>query len=245
MLAVLNPLNPQQKFPPVTQAARNPNGLLAMGGCLSLPRLENAYRQGIFPWFNAGEPILWWSPDPRLILYPEQLKVSRSLGKTLRRGVFEFSFDKAFSHVIRACSSPRDQRLNTWISADMIAAYEALHQHGLAHSFETWHCGTLVGGLYGVAMGQVFFGESMFHDVTDASKAALVFACHKLSGWGYRLIDCQVHTGHLASLGAFEIPRDEFAARLAQHVSLAPAPNAWVQKQSAPNSASAKYPWLD
>ncbi len=210
MLTLLDPFNPHQAFPPTGKALTEPNGLLAIGGCLSLPRLENAYRNGIFPWFSEDEPILWWSPDPRLVLRPEQLKISRSLRKTFNKGHFQFSYDRAFTEVIAACSAPGKDRLGTWITADMQAAYIALHKNGLAHSFETWRDGVLVGGLYGVSIGQAFFGESMFHTVTDASKVALVYACQCFCVWGYTLIDCQVHSRHLASLGAGNMPRREF-----------------------------------
>jgi len=245
MLTVLNPFAPAQPFPPVTKALNNPNGLLAMGGCLSVRRLENAYRHGIFPWFNEGEPLLWWSPDPRLTLHPEHLKISRSLKKTLRKGLFAFSFDQVFSAVVRGCAAPWPDRPDTWISANMISAYEALHRQGIAHSFETWQSGVLVGGLYGVAMGQVFFGESMFHTATDASKAAMVFACNRLSRWGYHLIDCQVHTTHLVSLGAGEIPRSRFMRLLEQTIRMPPSPQAWVQHGQPPTFSSAEYPWPD
>jgi leucyl/phenylalanyl-tRNA--protein transferase len=228
MLTVLNPQWPEQAFPPVETALEAPNGLLAVGGCLTPQRLANAYRQGIFPWFNPDEPILWWSPDPRLILLPERLKVSRSLGKRLRRGDFQFSFDTAFSEVMAACAAPRAGVSGTWISADMRVAYAELHRLGVAHSFEAWQDGQLVGGLYGVAMGRVFFGESMFYRVTDASKAAFVFACEQLDRWGYRLIDCQVHTPHLQSLGASEIPRPEFSALLLRHCAESVPECAWT-----------------
>ncbi len=244
-LTVLNPFYPGEDFPPVTSALNNPEGLLAMGGCLSAVRLENAYRHGIFPWFNEGEPILWWSPDPRLILYPKRLKVVRSLRKTLRKGIFEFSFDQAFSRVIRACAAPSPNRGDTWISERMIAAYETLHRRGLAHSFETWQSGSLVGGLYGVALGRIFFGESMFHTVTDASKASMVHACHLLVRWGYQVIDCQLHTDHLVSLGAEEIPRTAFITLLEQAVNLAPPAEAWQWDAQAPTCSSIKYPWPD
>jgi len=245
MLTVLNPFDPGQPFPPVTDALTNPAGLLAMGGCLSSRRLQNAYRHGIFPWFNEGEPLLWWSPDPRLVLHPPQLKISRSLKKTLRKGLFEFSVDQAFSAVIRACAAPLPDRPHTWISADMIAAYEALHRQGVAHSFETWQAGVLVGGLYGVAIGRAFFGESMFHTVTDASKAAMVFACNRLTRWGYHLIDCQVHTTHLASLGAEEIPRSRFVHLLEAAVTSPPLPQAWTPNRQGLTCSSAEYPWPD
>lgn len=214
MLPILDPTRPDQPFPAVETALDDPDGLLAVGGCLSAQRLENAYRQGVFPWFNEGEPILWWSPDPRWVLSPDGVKVSRSLGKRLRREEFGFTFDRVFDQVVAACGAPRAGADGTWISPEIRAAYLRLHQQGLAHSFETWQDNVLVGGLYGVAIGQVFFGESMFHNVTDASKAAFVMACRKLHQWGYRLVDCQLHTAHLESMGAVEMPRSRFTQAL-------------------------------
>ncbi|WP_348758670.1 leucyl/phenylalanyl-tRNA--protein transferase [Candidatus Methylocalor cossyra] len=228
MVTVLNPFDRNQPFPDVATALREPNGLLAVGGCLSPRRLQNAYRQGIFPWFGENEPILWWSPDPRLVLPPEQLKISRSLRKRLKRGEFQFSFDRCFDRVIEACAEPRPAALGTWITPAMRRAYIELHALGLAHSFEAWQGDALVGGLYGVALGQLFFGESMFHRVTDASKAAFAFACACLSRWGYRLIDCQVYTQHLASLGAREIPRAEFVERVVAYRDQPVSHRAWI-----------------
>ena len=214
MLAILDSDNPRQPFPDVNKALAEPNGLLAVGGCLSVERLRNAYRQGIFPWFNKGEPILWWSPDPRWVMRPEQVKCSRSLGKRLKRKEFYFSVDTSFDQVTSACSEPRQGADGTWITGEMQQAYRHLHHAGIAHSFESWQENQLVGGLYGVAIGQVFFGESMFHRATDASKAAFVVACRSLAAWGYQLIDCQVHTAHLERLGAREINRSEFCGHL-------------------------------
>lgn len=214
MLAVLNPFDRNQPFPSVEKALQEPNGLLAVGGCLSARRLENAYRSGIFPWFSENEPILWWSPDPRLVLWPERIRISRSLRKRLKRGEFRFTFDACFDRVLEACSDQRPRSAGTWITPDMKRAYRELHRQGMAHSFEAWQNAELVGGLYGVALGRVFFGESMFHRATDASKAAFAFACDCLSRWNYALIDCQVYTQHLASLGAEEIPRFEFVGML-------------------------------
>jgi leucyl/phenylalanyl-tRNA--protein transferase len=214
MLTVLNPFDRNQPFPDPETALAEPNGLLAIGGCLSAQRLENAYRDGIFPWFGRGEPILWWSPDPRLVLWPDRMRVSRSLSKRLKRGEFRLEFDTDFETVINNCAKSRPGSKGTWISSEMKSAYVDLHRRGLAHSFEAWQDGRLVGGFYGVALGQVFFGESMFHRVTDASKAALALGCERLVEWGYGLIDCQVYTDHLASLGAEEIPRAEFLTLL-------------------------------
>lgn len=229
MLTLLDPNRPDQPFPPVTQALIEPSGLLAVGGCLSITRLLNAYRQGIFPWYSPDEPLLWWSPDPRLVLFPKQFKLSRSLNKTIRKGEFQTSFDQAFARVIEACSEPRSDQSGTWISCEMKAAYINLHRAGHAHSVEVWRDQQLVGGLYGVAIGQVFFGESMFHKQTDASKIALAFLTEKLSAWHYQLIDCQVHTDHLISLGANETSRTEFSQLLNQYCQLKPTDCAWSQ----------------
>jgi leucyl/phenylalanyl-tRNA---protein transferase len=193
-----------------------PDGLLAVGGDLTPERLLTAYAEGIFPWYGDDSPILWWSPDPRLVLEPDALHVSRSLQRTLRRGTFRLTADAAFGQVIRRCATrERPGQDGTWITAEMIAAYEGLHQLGFAHSFEAWEAATLVGGLYGVSLGAAFFGESMFHDRPDASKAAFARAVPFLASRGVRLIDCQVRTDHLVSLGAHEIPRREFLTRLA------------------------------
>lgn len=228
MITVLNPFNKNQSFPDVQKALEQPNGLLAVGGCLSAQRLKNAYRRGIFPWYGQGEPILWWSPDPRLILFPESIKVSRSMRKRLRRSEFIFTFDTCFKDIMEACSRPRSYTTGTWITAEVKRAYTELHQLGCAHSFEVWHQDKLVGGLYGVAIGRIFFGESMFHEITDASKAALIFACHCLIKWNYKLIDCQVHTDHLASLGAIEIPRAHFIEYLNRYCDIPPNREAWI-----------------
>jgi leucyl/phenylalanyl-tRNA--protein transferase len=228
MLTALNPFDSRQAFPDVSLALEEPNGLLAVGGCLSTRRLLNAYRQGIFPWFGEGEPILWWSPDPRLVLFPERLHVSRSLRKTLRQGVFTFTFDRCFERVVDACAMPRAYANSTWISPAIKRSFCLLHASGSAHSFEAWKGGELVGGLYGLALGRVFFGESMFHVETDASKAAFAFAVARLSEWGYRLVDCQVRTEHLASLGAEEIPRAEFVRLLEDYCERPPEALAWA-----------------
>ena len=226
-LTVLNPYQPDQAFPAVDNALTDPDGLLAVGGCLSTTRILNAYRHGIFPWFNPDEPILWWSPDPRFVLLPSQLVVSRSLAKTLRSGRFSFSIDRAFTQVIAACAQPRDGHDGTWITGSIQYAYSQLHQAGLAHSAEAWFEGELVGGLYGVALGQIFFGESMFHRKTDASKFAFVKLINHLQACGYQLVDCQVHTAHLESLGGTFLPRADFQAYLKSHCDLPVSPNAW------------------
>ena len=213
-------------FPPVTQALRSPNGLLAAGGDLSTPRLLEAYRHGIFPWFSEGEPILWWSPDPRMVLFPGEFKLSHSLRKTLRKGPHEVRTDTAFEQVMRACAAPREGANGTWIHEEMIAAYCELHRLGYAHSIETWMNGQLAGGLYGIALGRMFYGESMFSRRTDASKIALAHLAAQLKRWDFGMIDCQMNTPHLASLGAREIPRKEFIARLQELINYAPV-TAW------------------
>lgn len=201
---------PDLMFPPVDAALTEPNGLLAAGGDLSPQRLLAAYYKGIFPWFNEEDPILWWSPDPRMVLFPDELKVSCSLRKVLKRGQYEIRADYNFMQVMQACAAPRKGQPGTWIHPEMVAAYTILHEMGLAHSVETWVGDQLVGGLYGVALGKVFFGESMFSRVPDASKIAFVHLVRQLKDWNFNVIDCQVKTAHLASLGAREIPRTEF-----------------------------------
>jgi leucyl/phenylalanyl-tRNA---protein transferase len=214
MLFLLDPHDSASPFPDVQLAEREPNGLLAVGGDLSTARLVNAYRRGIFPWFSRGDPILWWAPDPRTVLYPEHVRVARSLRKTMRKRTLAVTMDQAFGAVIRGCSAPRPGSDGTWLVPEMIAAYERLHRQGLAHSVEVWRDGELAGGLYGVALGRVFFGESMFSQVRDASKVALVHLCRSLQAWGFRLIDCQVMTGHLIRMGAEELPREDFVRLL-------------------------------
>jgi leucyl/phenylalanyl-tRNA--protein transferase len=239
-------------FPPVTQALREPNGLLAAGGDLTSARLLEAYRHGIFPWFSPGDPVLWWSPDPRMVLIPDEFKLSDSLEKILRNGAFEVRTDTSFEQVMRACAAPRGGQPGTWIDEQMIAAYCALHRAGYAHSVETWLDGKLVGGLYGVAIGQMFYGESMFSFVSNASKIALAHLTRQLQRWQSGpstmlitsdsadvvgqpgrmassfirtgpqtlMIDCQMYTPHLASLGARLIPREEFIVRLEELVDM-------------------------
>ncbi|MDO8463936.1 MAG: leucyl/phenylalanyl-tRNA--protein transferase [Gallionella sp.] len=209
-------------FPPVERALRLPNGLLAAGGDLSVARLLEAYRHGIFPWFNPGDPILWWSPDPRMVLIPGEFKISRSFAKVLRNGAYEVRYDTAFEQVMRGCAAPRDGHCGTWIHEDMIAAYCELHRMGYAHSVETWIEGKLAGGLYGVCIGRMFYGESMFSHASSASKISLAHLSRQLERWEFGMIDCQMNTPHLASLGASEIPRNEFIARLQELVNCAP-----------------------
>jgi len=217
-------------FPPVEQALTTPNGLLARGGDLSVGTLLGAYRQGIFPWFNPGEPILWWCPDPRVVLAPEQVRVTRSLEKRLRHADFELRVDTAFSEVVQACAAPRRTQSSgggTWISPAMRAAYVRLFEAGYAHSVESWREGQLVGGLYGVSIGRMFYGESMFSRESDASKVALVRLCRQLAAWEFGLIDCQMETPHLASLGAHTMPRAAFVERVAELVDLPHRPAPW------------------
>jgi leucyl/phenylalanyl-tRNA--protein transferase len=216
-------LTDNDPFPPVCRAMRSPNGLLAAGGGLSATRLLEAYRNGIFPWFNPGEPILWWSPDPRMVLIPDEFRISRSLARLLRNSTYAVRTDTAFEQVMRACAAPSDKRKGgTWIGEDMIAAYCALHRLGYAHSVEVWVEDRLVGGLYGVGIGRMFYGESMFSRVSNASKIALAHLARQLERWQFGMIDCQMNTPHLASLGAREIPRSEFIARLQELIHYAP-----------------------
>jgi len=217
-------------FPPVEHAS--PEGLLAIGGDLSSRRLLDAYRHGIFPWYSAGQPILWWSPDPRAVLYPDRLRISRSLRKTLKKGLFSVTFDRAFEEVIEACAAPRliegEPSAGTWITSEMKAAYVTLRREGYAHSVETWSDdGRLVGGLYGVALGRGFFGESMFHRATDASKVALAGLVDLLQRWRFDFIDCQLTSDHIMSLGAMEIPRDRFLGELAAALDQEDPPLDW------------------
>lgn len=204
-------------FPPVEDALDDPNGLLAIGGDLSPARLLAAYRHGIFPWFSTGQPILWWSPAPRMVLYPQELKISRSMHKRLNRQDYEVRYNTAFREVMQACAeSDRPDQDSTWITGQMIDAYAALHAQGHAFSAETWIDGQLAGGLYGVRIGRMVYGESMFHRVSDASKIAFIVCVQELQRQGCELIDCQMYTSHLASLGAREIPRKEFCRHLAE-----------------------------
>lgn len=197
-----------EAFPPVEFSM--PDGLLAFGGDLSPKRLVRAYRSGIFPWYNEDDPVLWWSPDPRCVIFPKEFTPSRSLRKSIKKENFKFTIDYAFTDVMWGCASPRKNADGTWIGADVKLAYRKLHEQGIAHSVETWKDGRLVGGLYGLAIGGVFFGESMFNFYPDASKAALSFLVERLCDWDFDIIDCQVSSPHLLSLGAVEIPRAQF-----------------------------------
>lgn len=212
-------LRPGDPFPPLERALLEPSGLLAAGGDLSAQMLVSAYAEGIFPWYNAGDPILWWSPDPRMVLFPRELKISRSLSKRLRRHDYTVAFDLDFDAVMRNCAAPRSTDGGTWITEEILAGYRRLHKMGLAHSVETRIDGELVGGLYGVALGRAFYGESMFTRVSDASKIAFVHLVRQLERWQFGIIDCQMRTAHLASLGAREIPRAEFRRHLDELVN--------------------------
>lgn len=202
-------------FPPVDKALADPDGLLAIGGDLSPTRLLHAYQLGIFPWFSEGQPILWWSPDPRCVIRPGHLKISRSLRKTINSNRFVITADQSFANVVRNCAAPRDGIRDTWITTDIKTAYQQLHELGHAHSVECWHDGELVGGLYGIAIGQVFFGESMFSRVSDASKVALAWLSAQLAAADFQLIDCQVNSPHLHTLGAELMSRQSFSNLLA------------------------------
>jgi leucyl/phenylalanyl-tRNA---protein transferase len=222
MIPLLGPTDP---FPPTDRALDDPNGLLAAGGGLSPERLLDAYSRGIFPWFSEGDPVLWWCPDPRMVLPTEGVHVSRSLRRRLRRADYDVTFDRAFAEVLHACAAPRRHDSATWLVPSMIRAYERLHRAGAAHSIEIWMDGALAGGLYGVALGRMFFGESMFSRRTDASKLAIVLLAAQLARWGVPLIDCQMRTEHLATLGAIDLPRREFLPRVADLVRRPPVTN--------------------
>lgn len=210
-------------FPEPENALNEPNGLLAVGGDLSLERLLTAYKLGIFPWYEAGQPILWWSPDPRMVLFPNDLHISRSLKKTLKKQEYKVTLNQNFSAIIIACSKQRNKnRVGTWITDEMQQAYIALHKAGFAHSVETWLDNKLVGGLYGIALGEIFFGESMFALQNNASKVAFIHLVRSLKKQGFKLIDCQVRSEHLASLGAKEIKRKEFMHYLYENINTIP-----------------------
>ena len=220
-------LSPDDAFPPVENALQEPNGLLAAGADLSPARLIEAYRRGIFPWFSEGQPPLWWSPNPRMVLFPREFRIARSLAKRLRRRDYAVRTDTCFEAVMRACAAPRAGQDGTWINEEMIAAYCALHRRGIAHSVETWIGDELAGGLYGIALGRMFYGESMFARVTDASKLALAHLVRQLERLGFGMIDCQMKTAHLASFGAREIRRSEFMQKLLELVNYPSQPSEW------------------
>jgi leucyl/phenylalanyl-tRNA---protein transferase len=215
-------------FPPSSEAFSEPNGLLAAGGGLTPQRLLAAYRRGIFPWYEEPQPVLWWTPDPRSVLFPQELHIARSLAKVLRRDAFKLAVDTRFTSVMERCAQPRDDGLGTWIGDDMISAYSHLHEQGFAHSVEVLDADdTLVGGLYGVALGRIFFGESMFSAVRDTSKIAMVALTRLMRKGGFELIDCQVESAHLNSLGARNIDRLDFEALLAQNTDFTTDPGIW------------------
>jgi leucyl/phenylalanyl-tRNA--protein transferase len=215
--------DPESPFPAIDKALEYPPGLLAAGGDLSPSRLLNAYRHGIFPWYSEGEPILWWSPVPRCVLYPERVHISRRLRRRYNQDQFQVTADQAFEQVIEACAESRGENEGTWITSDMSTAYIRLHELGYAHSVEVWREDELVGGIYGLALGSVFFGESMFSRVTDASKIGLVALCRQLQQWQFTLLDCQISNPHLRSMGAEEIARDEFQ----RHLENTTGPDLW------------------
>ena len=215
-------------FPPVEHALVEPNGLLAAGADLSPARLLDAYSHGIFPWFNDGEPVLWWSPNPRMVMFPSDVHASKSLRRTIRSRAFRVTCDVAFPEVMRGCAAPRVAQDGTWITAGMLRAYTQLARLGHAHSVEVWADGDLAGGLYGVAIGRVFYGESMFSRRDDASKVAVAWLARQLERWQFELIDCQMSTPHLASLGAREIPRAEFLRRVRRGTERAAVPAPWT-----------------
>ena len=216
-----------ESFPPLSAALTELNGLLVVGCDLSTQWLVIAYGSGIFPWFNDEDPILWWSPDPRMVLFPNELSISRSLHKLLKKHQYEIRTDTSFREVMQACAEPRKAQSGTWITNEMVEAYTTLHHMGVAHSVETWMDDLLVGGLYGIALGRMFYGESMFSRVSDASKIAFVHLVKQLEIWGFGMIDCQMKTRHLASLGAQEIPREEFALRLGRLIDAPSQSGIW------------------
>ena len=215
-------------FPPLEQALRDPPGLLAAGGDLNPTRLLAAYERGVFPWYSAQQPILWWSPDPRMVLFPAEFNVSRSLRRTLRKGPYTTRVDRAFGATIRECAAPRRSGAETWLNSDMIGAYERLYALGFGHSVETYLDDRLVGGVYGIVLGDVFFGESMFSRANDASKVAMARLVEECRARGIQLIDCQVASAHLASLGAREISRSEFVGFLRRFARRAPS-DRWTE----------------
>lgn len=223
----LDPADPDAPFPDPSLALRQPNGLLAMGGDLSPRRLINAYRAGIFPWYNPEESILWWSPDPRAVFATDRIRVSRRLGRTIRKADFALTLDRNFDGVLAGCAAPRGDNPGTWLGTEMRAAYRRLHQLGSAHSVEVWRHGGLIGGLYGVAIGRLFFGESMFSAGRDASKIALVYLARQLQRWDFPLIDGQVGSPHLYRMGAFDLPRSEFLTLMRRNAARSAIRDPW------------------
>lgn len=235
---LLDPRRPV--FPSPEKALQQPNGLLAVGGDLTLKWLLAAYQNGIFPWFDDDRgPILWWSPDPRAVLFPAELRVSRRLARRMRSGGFTVTLDTAFNAVVKGCAAPRAGSRGTWITPRMQRAYQRLHRHGYAHSCEVWLDGALVGGVYGVSLGGMFFGESMFFREPDASKIALVTLVRQIERWGFSLLDCQVMNPHLGRLGAREIPRREFLDRLAANASVSTRRGPWALEPDQPGDEHA------
>ena len=230
----LDPRNPREPFPPGECALRDPDGLIAVGGDLSVSRLLLAYRHGIFPWFNPDEPILWWTPDPRAVIYPEQLHVSRSLRRAARRDDYAVTLDRAFMRVVNACAEGRSE--GTWLGPAMRQAYTELFRRGYAHSIEVWREGELIGGLYGIALGKVFFGESMFSRASNGSKLAMLWLCRQLQAWNFALLDCQVASPHLERMGISRISRKQFERILDSAIDDAPAPDgSWTFDIDAPS----------
>lgn len=224
--------DPPGEFPPTELALQQPNGLLAVGGDLSVERLIHAYSRGIFPWYSEGEPVLWWTPDPRTVFIPGKVHVSRRLQRKIRNAGFAITIDRAFDKVVTACALPRSQSEGTWLLPEMQAAYRNLHKLGHAHSIEVWHMGQLVGGLYGIALGRAFFGESMFSTLSDMSKIALATLSDLLNQWGYMVLDGQVASPHLKRMGAITMERENFEALLKQAVPRKPEPDSWTEPAS-------------
>jgi len=222
--------DPESPFPSTDTALDHPPGLLAVGGDLSPARLINAYRRGIFPWYSDEQPILWWSPAPRCVIYPDSVHVSRRLRRRYNQGHFTLTTDQAFDEIIEACSKPRPNQEGTWITSEMKTAYVRLYEMGVAHSVEIHIDNQLAGGIYGLALGRVFFGESMFSKREDASKITLVALCRQLHQWGFTLLDCQISNSHLLSMGAKEISREAFE----KYLPTAREPSRWRQGFNAP-----------
>lgn len=227
MIFQLNGTRHDTPFPDPAQAERDPDGLLAIGGDLHPERLMNAYASGVFPWYSEGQPILWWSPDPRTVLYPDKVHVSRSLRRQLRKGGLRLCFDTAFEQVVTECAAPRPDQEGTWLLPEMQVAYTQLHFQGVAHSIELWRGDTLVGGMYGIGLGRAFFGESMFSRISNASKIVMVYLCERMRIFDYAFLDCQVFNPHLASMGAEDIPRPRFLKELQQAVGRVEDPLVW------------------
>ncbi len=226
----LNPDDESAAFPPAKLALKDPEGLVAAGGDLSPKRVLRAYHEGIFPWYEEDQPILWWSPDPRGIIYPKKFIAHKRLLRTLKKKAWRITYDQSFVDVMKACAEPRSNSRGTWITPEMLRAYSLLHQLGYAHSIEVWNDNNyLVGGIYGVAIGSIFFGESMFSRETDTSKVALLYLCAYLDTWGYKMIDTQLTSNHLTSLGGINIPREEYLHILPKLTQQSVNTNAWQQ----------------